>query len=284
MFILGTANFGNDYPGSQTYVDAPAAEFIVKEFFNFGGTMLDTAEAYGKSLDIVQNLSSLLPRICTKFSSELMLQPVEFRNYINNLIEKFKNNLSVIFLHDTIHMHQVPKSSLEILQQSLDEYPNLKFGVSVYYPEEVFKACDTFGCVSVIQAPLNYFDRRFITDNFKNFCAQRHIVINYRSIFLQGKILLPQSQIHPYFKMFDQVKKYYSDYNRSKYTSLMEFNINFVKQEADFSNVVLGVENAPQIRELVELIRQPDSMHDRHEFNSLEFDEALCIPMKWQLT
>lgn len=284
MFILGTANFGNDYPGSQTYVDAPAAELIVKEFCNFGGTTLDTAEAYGKSLDIVQDLSRLLPSICTKFSSELMLQPVQFRNYITNLIERFKNKLSVIFLHDIIHLHQVPNASYAILKDFLDKYPNLKFGVSVYYPEEVFKAYDLLGCISVIQAPLNYFDRRFVTNNFKNFCSQRQITINYRSIFLQGKILLPRTQIHPYFKMFDQVETYYSDYQGSNYKSLMEFNINFVKKVADFSNVVLGVESATQIRELIGLIYEADVMHDTHEFSSVEFDDELCIPMKWKLT
>lgn len=284
MFILGTANFGNDYPGSQTYVDAPAAELIVKEFCNFGGTTLDTAEAYGKSLDIVQDLSRLLPSICTKFSSELMLQPVQFRNYINNLIERFKNKLSVIFLHDIIHLDQVPNASYAILKDFLYKYPKLKLGVSVYYPEEVFKAYDLLGCISVIQAPLNYFDRRFVTNNFKNFCSQRQITINYRSIFLQGKILLPRTQIHPYFKMFDQVEKYFSDYKGSNYKSLMEFNINFVKKVADFSNVVLGVESAIQIRELIGLIRKADDMHDTHEFSDLEFDEELCIPMKWKLT
>lgn len=284
MFILGTANFGNDYPGSPTYVNASAAELIVKEFSNCGGTTLDTAAAYGQSLDIVQDLSRLIPNICTKFSSELMLQPIEFRNYIKNLLNRFKNKLSVIFLHDIIHLHQVPEGSFTILKEFLDKYPNLKFGVSVYYPDEAFKAYDTFGCVSVIQAPLNYFDRRFITDNFKNFCAQRQITINYRSIFLQGKILRPQKHIHPYFERFDQVDQYYSDYQGSNCTSLIEFNIHFVRTVANFSNVILGVESALQIRQIIELIRKADGMQNTYEYSSLEFDEELCIPMKWHLT
>ena len=65
MFILGTANFGNDYAGSQTYVDASAAELIIREFVNSGGTKLDTAEVYGGPLDIIQKLSNFSLKIGT---------------------------------------------------------------------------------------------------------------------------------------------------------------------------------------------------------------------------
>ena len=55
MFILGTANFGNSYPGSKTYLDEFKAYQVVEKFVEYGGTQLDSADAYGESLNIIKS-------------------------------------------------------------------------------------------------------------------------------------------------------------------------------------------------------------------------------------
>lgn len=284
MFILGTANFGNDYPGSQTYVDACAAELIIKEFLNVGGTKLDTAEAYGKSTDIIQKLDKYLLHIDTKFSSKLMLNPRELKNFLYKLIDKFGKRFSSLFLHDVFYLEKIPKSSFDVLEHFLGEYPKIKFGVSVYYPEEVFKTYDYCKYLSIVQAPLNFFDRRFVTEDFKNFCTVRAIKVTYRSIFLQGKLLVSENNMHPYFKNFKQFQKYFLDYQKSNCRSLVDFNICFVNQVADFSNVVLGIESPRQIKETIDSINIAKRENEFLHFSELEFDERLSIPMRWKLT
>jgi aryl-alcohol dehydrogenase-like predicted oxidoreductase len=284
MFILGTANFGNDYPGSKTYIDAYAAKMIIEEFLNVGGTELDTAEAYGKSPDIIQKLDKHLLHIGTKFSSKLMLDPYQLKIFLHKINNKFEKKLSSLLLHDILYLEKIPKSSLDVLEHFLQEYPKIKFGVSVYYPEEVVKACDYCKYISIVQAPLNYFDRRFVTEDFKNFCKVRAIKVTYRSIFLQGKLLVSENNMHPYFKKFKQFQKYFLDYQKSKCRSLVDFNIFFVNQVADFSNVVLGIESPQQIKEIIGSINIAKQESEFLHFNELEFDERLSVPMHWKLT
>ena len=203
MFILGTANFGNIYPGSKAYVDATTAGLIIDEFIKLGGTKLDTAEAYGKSLDIVQKSLDSPLQVSTKFKSELMSRPLDLQQYLTSLSVKFGSHLSTIYLHDIDNLDKIPENTYSILRDFLEENPLIKFGSSIYYPEEAYKSYDLFSFVSTFQCPLNYFDRRFISENFKKFCSNRNITIDYRSIFLQGRLLSPHDMINPYFKKFD---------------------------------------------------------------------------------
>jgi len=283
MFILGSANFGNVYPGSKTYVDAVAAKSIIGEFVKLGGTKIDTAEAYGNSQEIVRTFVDSTLQVSTKFSSELLLNPPLLKQYLSTLSEQFGTSLSAIFLHDSEKLDKIQTNTQSVLYEFLERNSHIKFGVSVYYPEEVYRFYDLFPFMSILQAPLNYFDRRFISDKFKMFCVNRNIEINYRSIFLQGSLLLPKKKLNPYFSAFEQFTTYYNNFQNSGSYSLIDFNLKFINQVTNFSNIVLGIEGPQQIHEIVGLIQKIKQTKDLYQYNDITFDEKLCIPMHWKL-
>ena len=283
MFVLGTANFGHIYAGSKIVIDVKRASELVHQFIEAGGKKLDTAEAYGNSIKIIEQLDELEFQLGSKFSSEFMMNEDTFSAYLKNLQIKFGYKLSYLLLHDVKSVARLPESSINILKNFLIENQNVKFGISIYYVEDLNLAIEYFDFISIVQAPLNYFDRRFISKSFKKLCESQKIELNYRSIFLQGKILQKFNNLNPYFQRFDQFNYYYSDFARSKCTSLLEFNIEFVKLVANFSNIVLGVENVAQMSEIFNLLNQSKCKIDENQISQIDFNEQLCIPMNWKL-
>ena len=283
MFILGSANFGNYYPGSVEFVDEQKAHKIISKFVELGGIEIDSAEVYGNSLSIIEKFNDLDFKVGTKFSSELMLHPSYFSQYLLKLVEKFKSRLSYCLLHDVQYVSEIPKQSIKILENFLAENSGVKFGVSIYWMENFELAKKNIDLISIVQAPLNYFDRRFVSSEFKQACKHNNVKINYRSVFLQGKLLEPIGLLHPYFKKFEQFNLYYSDFLRSNCSTLLEFNIDFVKSLTDFENVVLGVENYQQTSQIARLINKKKKKGFLEKISTIQFDEGLCIPMNWRL-
>ena len=155
--------------------------------------------------------------------------------------------------------------------------------MSIYTFPELIEAIKKFNRVSLVQAPLNYFDRRFISDEFLAFCIDKNMGVNYRSIFLQGKLLNSFDFLNPYFQDFIEFRSYYSDFRNSKCGSFLKFNIEFIKTVTDFSKVVIGLESANQVIEIIKLIKEKKSQIKLAEISDIKFNENLCIPMKWKL-
>ncbi len=102
-------------------------------------------------------------------------------------------------------------------------------GISIYNEDELDIALNLLKTLQLCEAPLNYLDRRFVSDSFLELCSINNIEINYRSIFLQGKLLCEFDFLHPYFQNFNEIKKYFSDFSASPFKSLLQFNIGIYK-------------------------------------------------------
>ena len=61
------------------------------------------------------------------------------------------------------------------------------------------------------------------------------------------------------------------------------FNIEFIKAVTDFSKVVIGMESANQVTEVMKLIKEKNLQIKLAEISDIKFNEDLCIPMKWNL-
>ena len=283
MFTLGTANFGNSYSGSTSFIDCEKANSIISKFIDLGGEQLDSAETYGNSLSILEHLSNYEFSICTKFSSHKMLNPIIFRSYLQKLWEKYGFRINFLLLHDVTHIIEMPDESLKILHEYLNINSSAKFGVSIYNKEELFAALEVFNCISAVQAPLNYLDRRFITREFANLCEEHNIKVFYRSIFLQGKLLYNVDELEPYFKQFKELEFFHDDFVRSGCRTLLEFNLRFINSVTDFSKIVLGVETPKQLDEIAENMILIKKQNNYKSFSAIGYNSSLCIPMNWKL-
>lgn len=282
MFILGTANFGNVYSGSKSFVDQSAASEIVQEFYQLGGRVIDTAPSYGESSEIVSKLLGSDGQVGTKININTLSNPSELAIFLEDTNNLFGDRLVYILLHDVEGLESVPDKSHLLLNEFLRENDNILFGVSIYYEEELELAQKKIECVRLVQAPFNFFDRRFIARRFVDKCRESGIEINYRSIFLQGKLLQTYGEINPFFHTFPQFQKYWEYATSGQHESLLHFNLDLILRDVLPNQLVIGCENGEQVREIGRLMQKP-TQTDFSLFIQPEFVEDLALPMRWRL-
>jgi len=118
-FILGIANFGNEYLGKK--LDWIKCFEILDEFEKLGGELVDTANDYGNSVEI-----------------------------INKFIQDKNSKLKIIYKHDgTLNEYKTGLKCENLNTNNLfafmmrtkrictGEDKNILFGQSIYYPEEL---------------------------------------------------------------------------------------------------------------------------------------------------
>lgn len=165
----------------------------------------------------------------------------------------------------------------------LEKNNSITFGASIYFYDELIKVLDVFPIIRHVQAPLNYFDRRFIDKDFINFCDEKKLSLHYRSIFLQGKLLQNSAKLNKYFKQFEQFSYYYQEVEKKKYKNLLEFNLRFIRTCVTYEKIILGVENIIQMQEIVDTINYIMASDEHYDFTDIIFNEELSIPMNWKL-
>ena len=81
-------------------------------------------------------------------------------------------------------------------------------GISVYDPE-VLKKCLEFGGFDIVQYPMSIADRRFCDSILLKKIKAQNVVMNIRSIFLQGLLL---NKPNKKFSFFNNFMKIYLEY------------------------------------------------------------------------
>tara|TARA_B110000908_G_C10253759_1_gene453919 strand:- start:605 stop:1459 length:855 start_codon:yes stop_codon:yes gene_type:complete len=283
MFILGTANFGNSYVGSKTIIDISKASELLYNFKKSDGILIDSALNYGQSLNLIKQMNLEGLNITTKIPTSILHDYDLLDHHLNWLDTNYKNKIRYLLLHDTNNLDLLPKKSIYRLMRFLEQNNSIKFGASIYFYDELIKVLDVFPIIRHVQAPLNYFDRRFIDKNFIKFCDEKKLSLHYRSIFLQGKLLQNSAQLNKYFKQFEQFSYYYQEVEKKKYKNLLEFNLRFIRTCVTYEKIILGVENIIQMQEIVNTINYIMASDEHYDFKDIIFNEELSIPMNWKL-
>jgi aryl-alcohol dehydrogenase-like predicted oxidoreductase len=195
---LGTVQFGLPYGISNSRGQVPAAEVaqMLRLAAASGVDVLDTAQAYGSSEEVLGNAMSaehLDFRIVTK----LKRNPSDGTVSIQPSIEKLKQRkVYGLMLHSFEEYIQTPEIYSELVKAK-DQGLVEKIGFSVYSPDQVEKLIGADVRFDILQFPYNIFDRRF--DALLPRLKEAGVELHVRSIFLQGLLLMEPSALVPYF-------------------------------------------------------------------------------------
>ena len=190
--ILGTVQLGLDY-GISNQLGKPTLEKafeILHTAYDHGIRILDTAEGYGNSQEVIGRFHKENPQkkfeVITKLDAKHKLK----KNSILNQILKNCEILGVYELHGYMfHNYQSFKENTHFYNEILSAKANgiiKKAGISLYTNNEIDDIVSNYYDFDFIQIPFNLFDNQAKRKVFLEKAKEKGIEIHTRSVFLQG--------------------------------------------------------------------------------------------------
>ena len=255
--ILGTANFGGSYGiSSQNKIATESIEQILNVAQQNGINHFDTAKSYGEAEIILGKFLNKSQPL--HIDSKIALPECESVDSIVNAVHESLSNLGIAKLN-TLYLHNAEllsgNNSL-IIKQGMEKVLDLgladNLGVSVYTLKQLKEAKAVFPLLSTFQILENICDRRLIhlkeLINFTN----RGNVVNIRSVFLQGLLLMHLKNLPAKFqeatKSIENLNKYASENS----VSVLDLCIAYVRKIPWVGSYLVGVESTSQLREILE--------------------------------
>jgi aryl-alcohol dehydrogenase-like predicted oxidoreductase len=148
-------------------------------------------------------------------------------------------------------------------------------GVSVDTPEEALKAVRMK--MDIIEFPYNAFDHNIWETKFFKLVKKHKIATIARSVFLQGLLLMDEPPIgKEYIEQLDSIIKPYG-ISRKEAAFLFTYGNSYI----DY--VVVGVDTAEQLQELISLTRYKIPWSLESAILDLKVPEEIKYPWKWGL-
>jgi len=283
--VLGTVQLGLPYGINNTKgkPDQDEAFRILDQALDQGIRLLDTADAYGDATSVLGTYLHHNPLsnfdIVNKF----------IHNDEQTLDVKLKTALTLLhqrrlyaYMFHRFHDYSTKKNLLQNLKVFRNDGLIQRIGLSVYGVDELQIAIEDPD-IDLIQLPLNPFDnsthKKELLREGKNRGKEFHV----RSIFLQGLLLKNPNDLtgnliefRESLEQFHQIRK---RYDLSVLTTCLNYALHH--QNVDF--VLIGIENAEQLKQNVNAILPvfPESL--AHELESINvLNRVLLNPGSWK--
>ena len=289
--VLGTAQFGMRY-GIANKIGQPdflSVQSIVAEVWESGVREFDTAQAYGESERVLGKVLRSLG-IAREAKVISKLHPAIDHQDSNALNLALQQTLARLGLRKLYGLMLHTEDLLDIwetgLKDTLDKFIEQglveRIGVSVYSPQKAARALRTNG-ISLVQLPSNLLDRRFekagVFHEAK--CFGKEIYV--RSVFLQGLLLMSDSDLPASMRFANTVAKRLINFANETGFSLKQLALGYVRSAYPEQKVLLGCETLEQVRENLEIWSKeaPRDIVDvvRREFQDIP--EKILNPSLW---
>ena len=287
---IGTVQFGLNYGVSniQGKTDKNEVTKILQLAHASGIDLIDTAASYGDSESILaKDTAENYWKIVTKtphFSSLFLSNDdvnqltQSFNQSLNKLGQK---NIYGLLLHSC---DDLLKPGGELLFNEMMRLKSIglveKIGVSIYDKTQIEAILSKFS-IDIIQLPINILDQSLLLEGWLEKLKHKDIEVHARSVFLQGLLLMKKKSIPPYFL---SVKKNLDEfYKLSKKLSLsqLELALQFVMQIDEIDRVIIGTNNANQLKEILQSKRLNINSVDLSDI-SVD-DQKYTNPSLWKI-
>ena len=244
--------------------------------------ILDIADNYSKSFQVLKKENLNTWKICFKISDDLLKKSKKDDNFLKlffYLLEDFKiKNFEYFLFHNIKSLnYSYGKKAYNYLLQLKKKGLIKKIGVSLYSPIELKKLIKKFK-IDVVQIPINIFDQRFLEKKFLSKLKKENIEIHARSIFLQGLLTLKLNNLPKRFKRFKNNFKRWQEFLKKHRSNPVKESLRFISNINEIDKIVAGFDNPKQIIELFSNIsKKKISGYSKLKSENL----GLIDPRKW---
>ena len=286
---IGTAQFGLNYGSLRKRKKITNFDFkkIISYCKKKRISKLDTAINYG---DSQKKIGKILKRSKNKFtitSKIPTLKNVKIKN-INKIILNFikssrkdlQNEIDTILIHDE---NDLLLKKGKVIFETLSKLKKRKIvkniGFSIYSFENILKIIKKYQ-FDTIQVPFNLFDQRILNPKILKTLKRKRIKIQIRSIFLQG-LLVEYNKKNLIKKSFRLKFKNLDEFLSKNKINALEACIMFVKNYNFYSNIIIGVDNFDQLKEILMYFNKNKNCNIN--FNNLKSNDLQLInPLYWK--
>ena len=281
---LGTAQFGLDYGVSNTAGQTPIDEvrrilYLAKVAID----TLDTAAAYGDSEDVLGEIGITDWHVITKIpplpnntqdGEEWVLK------HILQSLDKLRiGQLEGVLLHDAHDLLKAQGGSiLNALQEAKSNGLVKKIGYSIYSPNQLDELVAIMR-PDLVQAPFNVFDQRLKKTGWLDRLTHLGTEVHVRSVFMQGLLLMVSEKRPHLFDKWSELWRRWDVAVKEGGNSAQALCLGFIKNYPNISSVVVGVENAIHLEQLL-MIWDKSVSFDATEFSCNDVD--LLEPTNWK--
>lgn len=285
--ILGTVQLGLDYginnkegkPSLQKSID------ILREAYNNGIRILDTAESYGNSQEVIGKFHKLYPK--KKFN--IITKKSDFNQITyNDLDKRIIENLKILnvaqlygYMFHNYESFYKNESALNQLVLIKNQGKIKYLGISLYKNEELEYIINNYSNFDFIQIPFNLLDNESKRKDILTKAKKKKIQIHTRSVFLQGLFFKDSTELP---KKISSLISYLNDieFIKNKFKlSIEELALQYTLQKTYIDYVLIGVDNTKQLINNLEFIKKKAQIPHKiiNEINVK--NEDLLNPSNW---
>lgn len=255
---LGTVQLGLPYgiANRSGQVSANEASQILSVARAAGIDTLDTAIAYGESEIRLGSAGVSEWRIVSKLPA-IPADCANVAQWTREHVQGSLQRLGVTRLHGLL-LHRSQEwlgphgAALYAEMRALKEEGMVaSVGVSIYEPSELESLWGRHA-LDLVQAPFNIADRRLATSGWLARLHASGTEVHVRSAFLQGLLLMPPGERPAKFDRWNTFWSAWHSWLRVEGLSALEACIGFALSQAEIDRVVVGVEEAWQLREILD--------------------------------
>jgi len=283
---LGTANFNKKYgilKNNISHTKSLKKIFKIAEKKNIN--YLDTAFDYSSISKLNKNHKLGAIKIITK----IKLPKRNKFSYIDNLekivkAELIKLNISsfeAILIHNINDLKSIHGDKFVKKIKSLKKLNHVKkIGASIYDPEDLKIVFSQF-TPEIIQVPINIFDNRILSSKWFSILKEKKIIIQARSIFLQGLLTKKISILKKIItnrSFLLKIKKLDSWCNLNK-ISRLEACLNFIQSINGVNILTFGINSPNELIEILNILKKKKNIPFM-DFSTKKL--TIIDPRKWK--
>jgi len=282
---IGSVQFGLPYGISNVagQVSLREVEKILHLARKRNIDMIDTAIAYGDSESVLGLAGVNDFKVITKLPI-LPNESADIIGWVEKHIEESLIRLNKSSIHGLLvhHAESLEGSDGKKLGFALNQIKNSglveKVGVSIYQPSVLDKIMEN-ASIDIVQTPFNVVDTRIISSGWLDKLDEAGVEVHVRSIFMQGLLLMDRSSIPDKFNRWLSLWDHWHE-NLSTYDlDALSECISFVNSFSKVSRVVVGIESALQLQQVLDAIELSANPLDWSQMAC--HDDILINPSNW---
>lgn len=247
--LLGTAQWGLDYGITNLTgrLSDQELQSLISRARQLGVGALDTAPAYGDAQLRIGEFANACA-VQTKVSASGRTGMQILQDIDESRRQLGLDHLWRVLVHDWPELNTHERSLVVSVLDKLRESGVVDaFGISIYTDIDLTPLPTDFGEISVIQIPVSIVDQRLRGSKVLMALREQGVVIQARSIFLQGILLdgSSHSAFHPDLEKFQKEIK-------AQEINALDACVSFIRAQEWIDEVVVGVTTAIELERIHE--------------------------------